>query len=339
MPYEATVIAHSASPYADVKPLYTMRLRYPKIIHAEKLTHRIMNISPEQVETITIPDGFMYDRDLSRNASSSRAIPVPRLIESIQRDPAEPLFWGKNQTGMQAAEELTGAALAMAKDIWRANRATCLQDALDLHRLGAHKQLVNRLVENHGYVNVVVTATNWSNFFALRRHPYAQPEIKHLADLMWEAQQASTPTVLGMGGWHLPFVDEDEEFEAVHAYSWARHKAGEFSEGAVDGYSDRVMLKLSVARCARVSYLTTEGAKPTLEADLALYDRLVGSLPLHASPAEHQACPDWRVETRRKVGGGRPLVYPDFGPWESPELHGNLYGYVQYRKTLPNECS
>lgn len=338
MPYEATVVAHSVSPYLDVKPLFTMRLRYPKIIHAEKLTHRIMNISPEQVETITIPDGFMYDRDLSRNASSSRAIPVPRLIEDIRRDPAEPLFWGKNQTGMQATEELTGRELALAKDIWRANRKSCLHDALDLHRIGAHKQLVNRLVENHGHINVVATATNWSNFFALRRHPAAQPEIKHLADLMWDAQQASTPRFLGMGEWHLPFVDEDEEFEAVHARAWARHKAGEFSEGAVDSVSDLLMVKLSVARCARVSYLTTEGAKPTLDADLALYDRLVGSIPRHASPCEHQATPDWRLETLTKRGGGRPLEYPATGPWEHPEWHGNLPGWQQHRKTLSDEC-
>jgi hypothetical protein len=106
MPYEAKVLAHSVSTCSRAKPLITMQLRYPRFLHAEELTHRILNTSPEQVETVTIPDGFMYDRNLSRNASSSRAIPVPRLIEDIRRDPAEPLFWGKNQPGMQAAEEL-----------------------------------------------------------------------------------------------------------------------------------------------------------------------------------------------------------------------------------------
>jgi thymidylate synthase ThyX len=141
----------------------------------------------------------MYDRSLSRNASSSRAVPVPRLIEDIRRDLAEPLFWGKNQAGMQAAEELDDAAKRLAQDIWRSNREACIRDALDLHALGAHKQLVNRLVEKHGYINVVVTGTNWSNFFALRRHEGAQPEIRYLADLIREAQQASTPNVLKLG--------------------------------------------------------------------------------------------------------------------------------------------
>lgn len=339
MSFAAKVLAHSVSPYSDVKPLFTMQLRYPRFIHAEELTHRILNTSPEQVETVTVPDGVMYDRDLSRNASSSRAIPVPRLVEDIRRDPAEPIFWGKNQPGMQAAEELTGPALNMAKDIWKANRETCLRDALDMHNLGASKQLVNRLIENHGHINIVVTATNWSNFFALRRHEAAMPEIRHLADLIWEAQQASIPHILGLCAWHLPYVDEDEEFEAVQGHVWARHEAGEFSEDGVAHAMGQTLIRLSVARCARVSYLTTEGAKPTLEADLALYDRLVGSIPRHASPAEHQAQPDWRVETIHRSGRGRPLVYPTVGPWERPNTHGNLAGWVQYRKTLTNECA
>lgn len=323
MSYEARVLAHSVGPYQGTPPLITMRMRYPRILHAEELTHRVLNTSPEQVEILSVPDGLMYDRNLSRNASSSRAIPTLRMIESIREDPAEPIYWGKNRPGMQATEELTGWELDFAKDIWRANRDQCIADALELHRIGAHKQLVNRLVENHGHINVVVTATNWSNFFALRRHKDAQPEIKHLADLVWQAQQESTPRVLVPGAWHLPYVDEDddEDTAALVEHLWKRHKAGEFSEGAIDGLVDVMMVRLSVSRCARTSYLTTDGRRPTVEEDLALYDRLVGSLPLHASPAEHQARPDIRID----------------GCWEHPELHGNLEGYVQFRKTLPDE--
>jgi hypothetical protein len=317
MPYEAKILAHSVSANPCAPPLFTMQLRYPKFIHAEELTHRILCTSPEMVETISIPDGLMYDRNLSRNASSSRAIPVPRLIEDIRRDPAEPLFWGKHQAGMQAAEELDPAAKRLAQDIWRANRGTCIRDALDMHALGAHKQLVNRLIEKHGFINVVVTATNWSNFFALRRHEGAQPEIRHLADLIWEAQQASKPKRLKPGQWHLPYVT-DAEIEKMAA-----------GAGALIGFWP-TLIKLSVARCARVSYLTHEGKKPNVDEDLALYDRLVGSLPLHASPAEHQASPDGY--TGRTEDG--KTTY-----WANPETHGNLTGYRQYRKTLPNEYS
>jgi hypothetical protein len=55
---------------------------------------------------------------------------------------------------------------------------------------------------------------------------------------------------------------------------------------------------------------------------VALYGRLVGSVPLHASPCEHQASPDERLGIR----------------WRHPGLHGNLQGYCQHRKALPNEC-
>ena len=326
MPYEAKVLAHSVSENPAAPPLFTMQLRYPKFLHAEELTHRMLSTSPEIIETVSIPDGFMYDRNLSRNASSSRAVPVPRLIEDIRRDPAEPLFWGKNQAGMQAAEELDPAAKRLAQNIWRSNREACIRDALDLHALGAHKQLVNRLVEKHGYISVVVTATNWSNFFALRRHEGAQPEIRHLADLIWEAQQASTPKRLGLGEWHLPYVS-DEELAAIrwvmfHEIPGIVVPLAELIEAAVP--MSRVYeaaIKLSVARCARVSYLTHDGDRPSIFADLALYDRLVGSIPLHASPAEHQAMPDAQLR----------------GEWVKRDLHGNLQGWQQYRKMLPNE--
>jgi Thymidylate synthase complementing protein len=319
MPYEAKVLAHSVSENPAAPPLFTMQLRYPKFLHAEELTHRVLSTSPEIIETVSIPDGLMYGRNLSRNASSSRAVLVPRLIEDIRRDPAEPLFWGKNQAGMQAAEELDPAAKRLAQNIWRSNREACIRDALDLHALGAHKQLVNRLVEKHGYINVVVTATNWSNFFALRRHEGAQPEIRHLADLIWGAQQASTPTRLGLGQWHLPYVTLDDlhavaVLEDVDSAAWTL-------PGHVSAKMWPTLIKLSVARCARVSYLTHEGKKPSVTDDLALYDRLVGSTPLHASPAEHQASPDTQAQ----------------GKWVKSDQHGNLTGYMQFRKMLTNE--
>ena len=59
----------------------------------------------------------------------------------------------------------------------------------------------------------------------------------------------------------------------------------------------------------------------TVEEDLALYERLVVSKPLHASPAEHQATPDICHE----------------GAWENADKHGNFRGWIQYRKTLLNE--
>jgi hypothetical protein len=78
--YEAKIILDSVGPNAA--RLTTFELQYPRIVHAELMTHRVF----------------------SRNSASSRAIPTERLLERIERDPVLPVWWGKNQSGMQARE-------------------------------------------------------------------------------------------------------------------------------------------------------------------------------------------------------------------------------------------
>lgn len=290
--------------------LCTLMLRYPRFIHAEELTHRILEIQPELIISESVPDGFMYDQELSRNASSSRAIPVSRMIEDLRRDPAMPVYWGSNKPGMQAGEELDPQAIEHCKSLWLNSMENAIHSAQKMIDAGLHKQIANRILEPWAHINVVVTATEWSNFFALRRHPDAQPEMKALADAIWEAMQASTPTLLKVGEWHLPFVEDGSE------------------AGQTDAASQDDKIKVSVARCARTSYLTHDGKQTSFEEDLALYDRLVRSDLIHASPAEHQGTPDKRTDALRGSG---------VGEWEHPELHGNLQGWKQYRKMLPNE--
>lgn len=245
----------------------------------------------------------------SRNASSSRAIPVKRLIEDVIRDTAMPIHWGKNQAGMQAREELTGHHLELAKTHWNDARDQAVRYAEALIEDGAHKQLVNRILEPFSHINVVVTATEWANFYALRRHADAQPEIKALADVMWEAQQASTPKPLKDGEWHLPYVDEED----WRILGWSDARIAELLHTNIFQVEQKAAIRLSVARCARVSYLTHDGKKPNIEDDLVLYDRLVGSVPLHASPAEHQA----------RAGNQRGDLRSNFHPT-----------WYQYRKVL-----
>jgi thymidylate synthase ThyX len=241
----------------------------------------------------------MTHRVFSRNASSSRAIPVERLIEDLKRDPVMPVFWGSNKPGMQAGEELQGGDKIEAQDIWLEARDDAIFAAKELIRLGLHKQIANRILEPWCHINVVVTATEWDNFFALRCHPDAQPEMRVLAEAIRDARDASKPKPVGQGEWHLPYITESD-------YG--------------SGITTDTLVKCSVARCARVSYLTHEMKTPSIEEDLKLYERLVGAQPIHASPAEHQARPDnW-------VMG-----------WVKPDLHGNFKGWIQYRKTLPNE--
>ena len=279
--------------------LTTMQLRYPKFIHGEFMTHRVF----------------------SRNASSSRAIPVERLLQDVMDDPAMPVFWGRNQRGMQAVEELEPEVKEWAVNDWLRARDLAVTMARSMLRLNVHKQLVNRLIEPYCHIRVVVTATEWANFFALRRHKDAQPEMKALADAIWEVQQASKPKLLLPGQWHLPYVDAQIEDDDTQSY---RYHLGEYGLRFIELEEAR---KMSVASCARTSYKTHDGRDPVLEEDLLLCDRLLASVPLHASPAEHQATPDntcYDMDTGGDTFGHK-------------EEHGNFTGWRQYRKMLPKE--
>lgn len=301
MTITAQIIADSISP-AGVR-LTTMQLRYPKFIHGEFLTHRVF----------------------SRNASSSRAIPVERVIEDVLRDPATPTFWGKNQAGMQAREECdeqiiypmnwAGVIAAVSREqAWLRARDQAVETARAFAAAGYHKQIVNRIIEPWCHINVVVTSTEWANFEALRCHPDAQPEMRALAEAMRDARNASEPAPLRPGEWHLPYVDDERDRAALMAQRWAFLSEPPLSKDMMVGG----FIRLSVARCARVSYLTHEGKPPDVEDDLKLYDRLVGATPLHASPAEHQATPD----------------HCHHGHWQRPEEWGNFRGWRQYRKMI-----
>jgi thymidylate synthase ThyX len=224
------------------------------------------------------------------------------MIEDLRRDPAMPVYWGSNKPGMQAGSEIDQWAMHDAKRFWKAAMDKNIDIAQKLIECGLHKQIANRILEPWAHINVVVTATDWNNFFALRRHPDAQPEIKVLADAMWDAMQNSDPVTLAHGAWHLPYIRESEVEEHLDT-----------------------LIKVSVARCGRVSYLTHDGRETEIQEDLQLHDRLVGSYPMHASPAEHQATPD-EIDKN-----------PGFDEWICPHLHGNFRGWIQYRKTLSGE--
>jgi hypothetical protein len=274
----ANMIEYSAS-QEDIR-LPTILTRYPRFIHAEVMTHRVF----------------------SRNASSSRAIPVLRLLRDILRDPAMPIHWGKNQAGMQAREELSPFKKFIARNLWVTGMYLMVTIAWLAHMLGAHKQIVNRLVEPWSHINVLITATEWENFFELRDHPDAQPEIMILAQAIKFAMESSTPRLLQPGEWHLPFVTALERSQ----------------------YEIETLVKLSIARCARTSYMTYEGTVPQVDQDIKLYDRLVGARPLHASPAEHQATPDVNLG-----------VDESGQQWLAPFLSGNFRkGWRQGRKIL-----
>ena len=263
------------------KQITTFQLTYPRFIHAELMTHRVF----------------------SRNASSSRAIPVKKMLEMVRKEPAMPIHWGKNQPGMQANEQLTGWELEEAKNLWLAAAEHAAQIADRMNAVGLHKQVANRILEPFQHIHVVLTATELDNWFELRAHPDAQPEIQELAISMREAMDNSTPTMLQFDQWHLPYITQQER----------------------EDIQDWVLLcKVSAARCCRVSYLKHDGTSASIEEDLALCERLIGSRPLHASPFEHQATPDvWLKGNQIRAA-----------QWAQPKFHGNLSGWVQHRKII-----
>jgi len=198
----------------------------------------------------------------------------------------------------------------MAKLHWNDAMRHAIDHAQALHEDGAHKQLVNRLLEPFSHITVVCTSTNWSNFLHLRDHADAEPHIRILAQEVRKALEGATPQVLYPGDWHLPFVNVTDE----HGVEPLALSGGEALQNAI---------KLSVARCASTSYKTVDGFDMTIERAVELHDKLVAQDPLHASPCEHQCSPDQLDCTT--------------GQYEHPEKHGNLRGFVQYRKTLSGE--
>lgn len=249
MTITATVIADSIS---DGCPrLTTLQLRYPRFIHSEFMTHRAF----------------------SRNASSSRAIPIERLIQDVLDDPAMPIYWGSNKPGMQAGEELPSG-----EGEWLFAMDASVRVARQMSRYGYHKQIVNRILEPFSHINVLCTATSdaYAHFFALRDHPDAQPEIAALARAMRVAINNSNVEPLFRDScswrlWHLPYISMDEWFD---------------ESLREDDYK-----KISAASCASVSYKTVDGKPMTVDKALAIYDKLAGSDPIHASPFEHIARP------------------------------------------------
>lgn len=215
---------------------------------------------------------FNTHRVLSRNSASSRAIPSVKILARVQDEPFLPLYWGANQSGMVAQEELPPEKIEICKAIWLEARDDAMRHAKRLMDLGLHKQTANRLLEPFMHHTVIVTATEWDNFFALRAHPEAQPEIRVAAEAMLQAYKASTPRLLVQGQWHLPLVTGVDE-ERLRE----------------EGFGTEELVQISAGRCARVSYLTHHGVRDP-QADLALCnDRLAANG--HMSPLEHPATP------------------------------------------------
>lgn len=225
MGFSVRVLADSIAPCG--KRLTTLECSYPRFIHSEVLTHRM----------------------LSRNSASSRAIPTEKLIQRVVDDPVIPMYIGANQKGMQAGAELTDLAREIAVREWLAARDSAVDKARSLLAIGVHKQVVNRLIEPWMWITVIISATEWENFFGLRLHKDAEPHFQHLARMMKDAMIESYPVELDAGSWHLPLIKSAEITEVSLRYPNDEQAAW------------LELIKISVGRCARVSYLTHDGRR------------------------------------------------------------------------------
>lgn len=243
-------------------------------------------------------------RVFSRNSASSRAIPISKVMERVHSAPAFPLYWGRDQAGMQSGEAFNDMEELVLVAEWENAAQSALRHADNLRQMGLHKSLVNRLLEPFAQHTVILSATEWDNFFFQRSHPAAQPEMKALADQIQIAYYtAPTPKKLSHGEWHMPYIS-DTDWEIVK------------SDANIRTPRDRVeyLKKVSTARCARVSYLTHDG-KRDLAKDVEMFDQKL-HLFGHWSPLEHVAT---------------PVV-----PHDSMDT-GNFKGWMQFRKYYIDE--
>jgi thymidylate synthase ThyX len=278
---KAEIIADSIN--SKGKRITSFVVTMPRIVLAELNTHRT----------------------LSRNSASSRAIPFAKMVEMVKKTPFMPIQLMKDHSGMQGNEFFTEESeIEAVKAAWLEGRDNAVASAEKLSALGLSKQFVNRGLEAYMWHTVIITATEWENFFALRAHDAAEIHIQKLAFLMLEEMNNSTPKLLKVGEWHIPFGDQINEADAAFSFS-------------VDNYEQRLQelkVKIATARCARVSYTVVgeEGKADNYENDYKLHDRLLSMG--HLSPFEHCAqCTD------------------------NEGWSGNFLGWTQYRKMLPNE--
>ena len=260
---------------------------------------------------------FNTHRMFSRNSASSRAIPFEKMVKSVQENPFIPIAWQKDHKGMQGNEYATSEEEIQRRiDIWLTSRDWAIKTAKYLYQEDVTKQLCNRLLEPFMWHTVIMTSgkEGLENFFDLRNHEAAEIHIQELARKMKEVYNKSIPKQLQAGEWHIPFGDE--WYSASSSFN----------------------LKVSTARCARVSYTVVgeEGKEPNYDNDLKLHDKLLESG--HFSPFEHCAKAMSDEEYKSFIKGQFIVThsepdYEDLGEFSNSSKGwcNNFKGFIPYR--------
>lgn len=277
----ARIIADSKNSFGT--RLTTFVIVFPRIILAELNTHRCF----------------------SRNSASSRAIPITTMLKRVLDNPFIPLRFLKAHSGMSGVEYFEDEYDKLARERWLLARDRAVESATSFLKLDGSsdvtKQLVNRIIESFTYHEVIISGTEWENFFALRCHPDAEIHMQHLAQLMLDAYNKSEPKLLAEGEWHIAFGDQFDMEKVTQLVEKEKMTI------------DEVKRAICSARCARISYvLHSKEEKYNYEKDLELYRKLISEG--HFSPLEHCAY----------AAGDN-------------DFHGNFRGFIQLRKLLPDE--
>ncbi len=294
--------------------LTTLEVVIPQIILAEFNTHHLF----------------------SRNSASTRAIPVEKMIERVMTNPFIPTRWPKNERGMMVREyhaehsfehERSETQWLRARD----SAVAAVRVFSDPEDLDVHKGIASRLLEAWMWHTVIVSSTEWTNWNALRDDPGAQLEIQVPARLMARAMERSKPftNISATTGkdWHLPFAEE--------------RRSATFTES-------KHHQMVSTGRCAAVSFMRH------MQHD-EVEDQKRGSRIVvngHMSPTEHVARAMTEEERRLYArywdvdeNGRRVIVDEEVTKRKPVRGHhfdvdffcGNFQGWMQFRKTLPNE--
>lgn len=287
---EVTIVADSISPRG--KRITTFELEYPRFIHAELMTHRM----------------------LSRNGQSSRAVP---LLKNLEKGVVYPLTFGKNMAGMSSKEALPPLKAKLCKLLWGSAAYAVRASAFLTSKLGLHKQWANRPLEWQQNIKVVVTSTEWDNFFNLRLDSNTvQPEMVELARMMKKEMERSSVKSLGNGEWHLPYIDS--------AWNDLTQERRYFADGVLVSLENAILI--SVSCCAQVSYRNLDMGLDKAKKVVAM---LTKADDPHLSPFEHQATPmEAPIETyEANWEKGITHMDPYFNFWS-----GNFKGWIQNRQ-------
>jgi len=320
----AQIVRSSITPYGEQTRLDSVYVVFPRFVLAERNRHRLYSLTDGDYDG----DYECSWRSFSLSDRSSRAVPPEKLIPEIRtgKGLAMPAKFRARSKGMGGGEDLTGDDLVEARLRW-IRHALIACDMAEEALLWEEKGTANRRLDPYIYTHSLQTATRdgWMNFFGLRLDEGADTSIQLLAGECWKAYQGAQPELLKPGEWHLPFID-GTDYPFVRAYLGFGGEEYDNTPPILLSGVLNCIKALSAARCAHLSWNDLETSqRMTIERGVSIYDRLINSVPVHASPAEHQA---W-------VDGYNDLT----GLFHHPEASGNFCpGWVQARKMLPGEA-